>query len=219
MFTFGVISNNVIQNNYIGVDATGVRDLGNSSYGIQLWNDDSTQVIDNVVSGNGLYGIFARNGSQTNNAVIQGNRIGVGADGTTMVANSVDGIRIQSDVATNIRIGGTGAGEGNVIAGNNGSGIRLNGASVAGTIIEGNAIGTDVTGSLNLGNLDYGILVENNAAGTRIGVWALLRRTSLPIVVEMVSELTAQPATEPRSWAIASTITANWDRSGKRWSH
>ncbi len=37
LFTFGTLTGNVIQNNYVGVDSSGLVGLENNDYGIQLW--------------------------------------------------------------------------------------------------------------------------------------------------------------------------------------
>lgn len=139
LFTFGPIeTGNVIQNNYIGTDVTGVVALSNGgTAGIQIYNNDGTQVIDNVISGNTGDGVRLLNASAISNAVIQGNLIGVGADGTAAIGNSGHGIHID-EAAVNTTIGGTSAGLSNVIAHSGGSGIAL--ADGSGTAIRGNQI-------------------------------------------------------------------------------
>lgn len=169
-FTFGPIeSGNVIQNNYIGTDATGLNALGNSLAGLQVYNQDGLQILDNVISGNTGEGVWFRDIAPSNvNVVVQGNLIGVGADGTTVVANSGNGI-LADGPANSTTIGGSGVGEGNVIAGNTGDGIRLDGSGATGISIQGNAIGTDAGGTLNLGNGGHGILFRSNAQDNVVG--------------------------------------------------
>ena len=169
LFSFGTLSGNVIENNYIGVDATGLVELQNQDYGIQLWNDNGTRVINNVISGNEKQGILFRNGSDTHDAVVQGNLIGVGADGTTIIANGAEGILINSDIATGNLIGGSGIGEGNIIAGNNGPGILFDGSGVESNFVFGNSIGTDASGILNLGNAGSGVLIVGDSSSNTIG--------------------------------------------------
>ncbi len=168
-FTFSPIeAGNIVQNNYIGVDATGLVAMANGgTAGIQVYNQSGMQIIDNVISGNTGHGITFLSGGDAFNTTILGNFIGVGADGTTMIAND-DGIRIESDIANGTQIGI--AGQGNVIAGNRNSGIVLDGSSsVTTTTIAGNFIGTDLTGLLDLGNVDHGILIENGAFNNTVG--------------------------------------------------
>ncbi len=128
-FTFGpIVTGNVVENNYIGVDATGYRALANDAAGIQVWNQDGMQIRDNVIAGNNTHGIWLRNSSTQRNTVIQGNIIGLGADGATIIGNGVDGILVEG-VASDTTIGGPGAGQRNIISGNVGNGIQIaNGA-------------------------------------------------------------------------------------------
>ena len=54
-----------------------------------------------------------------------------------------------------------GAGEGNLVSGNNNDGIRVDGSTSDNNNILGNYIGTDVTGSFAIGNFGDGIYVTN----------------------------------------------------------
>ena len=70
----------------------------------------------NIIAGNeNGYGIRLSGTGATNN-VIQGNFIGVGADGTTAIGNQT-GVYIDGGASDNT-IGGGGMNEGNVISGN-----------------------------------------------------------------------------------------------------
>jgi len=157
---------NVVRGNLIGTNAAGTGAIGNADYGIWLAANDN--VIGgpnagdrNVVSGSGIDGIFV-DGASGN--VIQGNYIGTNAAGTAALGNTEDGIWLQN--ASNTLIGGTAAGEGNLISGNDWSGIAFTGGG-SGNVIQGNAIGVDATGGA-LGNLRHGVqLLGSN--GTLIG--------------------------------------------------
>ncbi len=74
--------------------------------------------------------------TRADTTTVQGNLVGVAADGVTPLGNSVDGIAIG--LSNDNVIGGSGAGEGNVIAHNGGVGVRNN-ISLR-TRIEGNSI-------------------------------------------------------------------------------
>ena len=137
-------NNNLIQGNYIGIDATGTERrqintgllLSNSSNNII---GGTSAAARNVISGNNK-GIEIFGAGNT----IQGNFIGTNAAGTAAISNRELGITIVSDpLFTNNLIGGTAAGAGNLISGNS-SGIFT---QAPGTIIQGNLIGTDVTGT------------------------------------------------------------------------
>jgi hypothetical protein len=95
-------------------------------------------------------------------ATIRGNVIGTNA---TVTAPLPNGIGIQASVGTNpIQIGGSAAGEGNIVSGNANAGIY--GGSGGGLcVIQGNIIGTDASGTRNLGNRAGGIIVGNVTDG------------------------------------------------------
>src|SRR5215213_3864211 len=156
-------NNNVIQNNYIGTDATGTQRRQNNT-GILLSNSSNNVIGDtsaaarNVISGN-------VNGIEISGAgnVIQGNFIGTNATGTAAMRNHDRGVTISSNsLFTNNLIGGTLPGAGNLISGNS-FGIFI---QAPGTIIQGNLVGTDVTGTSKIEN-ESGISVE--APNTLIG--------------------------------------------------
>jgi len=155
-----------LQGNYIGIDAAGNAALGNGEYGIWLASDanlvgGTSPQERNVISGSGIDGIFV-DGASGN--VIQGNYIGTNAAGTAALGNAEDGIWLQN--ASNTLIGGTAAGEGNLISGNDWSGIAFTGGG-AGNAIQGNLIGVDATGGA-LGNLRHGVQLLGSD-GTVVG--------------------------------------------------
>ena len=165
---------NVIQGNFIGVDISGSKPLGNSDIGIDLDGATLTQVggttpgAGNVISANGTYGIFDGTNSfppstPVTSNVIQGNYIGVGSTGTIALGNGASGIVIDT---ANDTIGGTSAAAGNVISANGQDGVDL--ASANATVVEGNLIGTDATGTKPLGNTQDGVFVsgDDNTIGS-----------------------------------------------------
>ena len=113
-------SGNVVQGNFIGVDATGAGLLGNAVNGISI-NSASGNTIGgtttgarNIISGNTNYGIEIYNPGATSNW-IAGNYIGTDITGTLALANRQCGLHIQSAGNT---IGGSTSGAGNLISGN-----------------------------------------------------------------------------------------------------
>ena len=161
-----------VQNNYIGVNATGNVALPNSTGVVISGNfgggaagptiiGGSTATpgrgVGNVISGNTFDGLlFSVSGSSVQGAVtIQGNLIGLGIDGTTAVGNGI-GINDVTDFSATLGatlIGGTSAMMRNIISGNNG-GISY---ASANTTVQGNYIGTDVSGTLDRGNATLGL--------------------------------------------------------------
>ena len=131
--------NNIIRNNRIGTDAAGTAAAPNGA-GIGLFTGThDNSIVGNLISGNALQGIFidGTTVSVTSN-IIQGNRIGTKADGTTALPN-VQGI-VLADGCLNNLIGGTGAGEGNIIAFNTQSGIVAVGNNTRGNRFSRNSI-------------------------------------------------------------------------------
>jgi hypothetical protein len=165
-------SGNLVFGNYIGTIALGTAAVGSDGSGI--WIEGASNVIGgpsagagNLISGNGpqhqgsgaLAGGVVISGAFATGNVVQGNRIGTDATGETAVPNYVTGVSIVD--APNSLIGGTQAGEGNLISANGGTGLNLEGAA-AGTLIEGNLIGTDREGRSALGNLGAGVGIDSS---------------------------------------------------------
>lgn len=117
-------TNNTVQGNFIGVDVSGNRHSGNYRQGILVASDAQSNLIGGTASGAG--NVIAYNGfggiridSASNH--VAGNRIGVGADGTTPLGNQYNGVRILGD--SNV------IGPSNLIANNQLSGIMLSGSN------------------------------------------------------------------------------------------
>ncbi|HEX8998688.1 MAG TPA: CSLREA domain-containing protein, partial [Blastocatellia bacterium] len=163
--------NSTVQGNFIGTDATGALDQGNSESGISIFNSannligGTTVAARNVISGNGDHGVEIDQASSTGNQ-IQGNFIGTNATGTAAIPNASNGVDI--DAAPNNTVGGTAAGARNVISGNLQNGVRILGMTVLNAQVQGNFIGTDATGTAGLGNTINGVIIAQ-ASGNTIG--------------------------------------------------
>ena len=98
-----------------------------------------------IVSGFGGDGIDVSG----NDVLIQDNYIGTDSTGTVADGNGY-GISITS---SNNTVGGTAAGDGNLISGNsvNNAGVLIQGSGATENVVEGNLIGTDRTGTTTLG--------------------------------------------------------------------
>uniref|UniRef100_UPI0016047CB9 DUF2341 domain-containing protein n=1 Tax=Stieleria mannarensis TaxID=2755585 RepID=UPI0016047CB9 len=167
--------NNVIVGNYIGRLAADGTDAGagkeNGSDGIAVQGNNttiggSTAADRNVISGNGDEGIDIDPG--VTGTVIQGNYIGTDATGTVAIGNGQAGVGNWGGILAggdDTTIGGTNAGEGNLISGNNSWGIIAEGTNIT---IQGNLIGTEADGTSLLGNSGHGIAVSDFAGGTGI---------------------------------------------------
>ena len=157
---------NLVQGNFIGTDANGTLNLGNSQRGV-LINEapnnivgGSTEGARNVISANTLDGIYIHGSGAFGNEV-RGNYIGTDLNGTTALGNSNNGVFISVGASSNT-IGGPIAGAGNVISGNVAGGILITGIGTAQNVVQGNFIGTDSTGTAALGNGRAGVLILNS---------------------------------------------------------
>jgi titin len=156
-------SGTVIQGNKIGTDLTGIQALANKVGVLQMGGDSTTlggttAGAGNLISGNSLINAELLS---SNNGLIQGNRIGTDATGTTALdpnTLAVNGLDVTGD---NCTIGGTATGAGNLISGNSGTGLVLGGTQ--GSMVLGNLIGTDLTGSNAIPNRE-GLIIT--AAGS-----------------------------------------------------
>ncbi|HXI70580.1 MAG TPA: hypothetical protein VNN22_09535 [Verrucomicrobiae bacterium] len=165
-----------IQGNLIGIAATGATALGNVNNGVVIdrctgnWIGGTNAAARNVISGNGLSGIFLNTSNATGN-VILGNYIGLNLSGSGAVSNAADGITLYG-AAGNV-IGSAAAGGGNVISGNGFSGVSINLGTATNNLVLGNYIGTDATGKSAVPNLNVGVAVSaavgNQLGGTNAG--------------------------------------------------
>src|SRR5205807_1315008 len=125
----GVLGPVTIQGNIIGLGVDGTTAIGNgigiesqtsgTSFGALLIGGTASGA-GNLISGNHAGGISTRFA----NGIIQGNRIGIQADGTSPLGNGGAGITVLNfGLPVQILVGGIAAGAGNVIAFNAGSGV------------------------------------------------------------------------------------------------
>ncbi|EKD51146.1 MAG: hypothetical protein ACD_62C00332G0001, partial [uncultured bacterium] len=169
--------NNIVAGNYIGVTAGGNASLKNDNSGISITGngnrvgtngDGVSDVLErNIISGNSglsMRGIIG--GGTSQDVVVAGNYIGVGADGVTDVGQDRG---IQTTSTTSNWIMGTNgdgngdAGEGNVISGNVYN-VYLEGTS---HVIAGNIVGLRADGLAAMDST-YGVRVFGGT-GHRVG--------------------------------------------------
>ena len=169
---------NMVQNNLIGLDATGRSALPNGD-GVAVYNGASANLIGNpstfgrnVISGNSVDGV-ALIGTTTAGNLVQSNAIGLDLGGTFAVPNAGEGIDLFGG-ATNNTVGGGFAIAGNVIAGNAKHGVQLNGAG-PGNAVFGNMIGLDQSGAAPIPNGTGGVAIYSTLKTTVGGPWASSR--------------------------------------------
>ncbi len=169
-----VADDTTVKGNYIGTTADGsaVHPSGGNSSGIMIIGTNSQPASGNVIGGEtpgdrnvisgNLDGVFLDTFASMN--TVKGNYIGTDATGTIDLGNGGNGVAI---FGTDNTVGGTATGAGNLISGN-GQGVYIHFQPPAGgNVIQGNYIGTDATGSVALGNSEYGVLLQgqNNLLG------------------------------------------------------
>ncbi len=157
---------NLIAGNLVGTNSAGTAALANQADGIDVYAGGDTiggtaAGSGNVVSGNTGDGIAVQGAGN----VVDGNMLGTNAAGTAAVGNNGEGVVIFGNANT---IGGTTAGSGNVISGNQLYGINFFGGA-SDNLVAGNKIGTDVTGTANLGNALDGVEITDGSTGNTIG--------------------------------------------------
>ena len=159
---------NVVQGNFIGLDTSGTKALGNGSAGVAIsgapHNVIGASGRGNCISGNGDAGVYLYGAATVGNSVA-GNRIGTVASGNIAAANALEGI--YSLGASSNSIGGASESEGNLISGNHTRGLFFTNSSW--NVIQGNLIGTSADGTLPLPNGFFGIEFEVNASNNRVG--------------------------------------------------
>jgi len=159
--------------NYIGLNAAGTAAVGNDGSGVQVMGGgnhsigSSTPGERNVISGNGSSGIRIAANDVAN--VIRNNLIGTKADGTGDLGNGGSGVNLVGAVSNSI--GGSGAGEGNVLAGNGSDGVTLAGPSTNNNIIGNSIAGNDGDGikaQRGPNTIGGNVIVGNHARGVRV---------------------------------------------------
>ena len=169
----------VIQGNFIGTDVTGTKKLGNLAQGIYIVTPNYTATRGSSSAGRSLARATlcpttAPLGSSDSDSfnVIQGNLIGTDITGTLDFGNGTGfndpGFGLFAGIivtGSNIVVGGSQPGAGNLISGNVGAGIyilRSHGSTTpTSNIIQGNRIGTQADGVSPLGNGGDGVYFQS----------------------------------------------------------
>ncbi|PYJ01460.1 MAG: hypothetical protein DME25_18065, partial [Verrucomicrobia bacterium] len=141
------------------IELSGVS-AGSSSVGLRLLAGNSS-VRGLIINRFGAEGIHIEGGGSN---VIAGNFVGTDVTGLLPRGNA-NGV-VVNNASGNV-IGGTNPADRNVISANGDTGVYLLGAS--GNAVQGNYIGTTATGTLDLGNGNNGIALNNNTTASLIG--------------------------------------------------
>jgi hypothetical protein len=180
---------NQIYGNLIGVDITGGIAIANRGDGV-LINSSGGQTKNNIVgntnffnrntiSGNGGVGVHIQ-GDNTSSNQVYNNLIGPAASGLAAPTGTYTQTGVVIDQGADLnQVGGSAAGQPNVISANKGDGVRVAGFVYAGpppTVVQandnkivGNLIGLNRLGTGALPNLGNGILLNNYVNRTTVG--------------------------------------------------
>ncbi|MDP2675425.1 MAG: hypothetical protein Q8Q00_11055 [Dehalococcoidia bacterium] len=171
---YSAATGNKVVGNFIGTDASGTVDMGMSDAGVGLAVGAVGNTIGgagpgegNLISGNDVGVYIAVSSSNT----VIGNKIGTDAAGTGPLGNTTAGVRASAFGDDNI-IGGTAAGEANIIA-FNGTGVWVD-SGVRNTI-RGNSIHSNSLLGINTtvgGNLDLPAPAIGSVAGGTVSGFA-----------------------------------------------
>ncbi len=167
----------MISGNYVGTDFKGETAIPNTN-GVWIFQGHDnviggiTSGARNIISGNNCNGVWI-NGSETSEASgnkIQGNYIGLAANGFSPLGNKEFGIKIRES-SGNI-VGGPDANYRNIISANGTEGMPRFGIHIEyddsgiGNIVQGNFIGTDATGTNAVGNVSVGLMILHSSNNT-----------------------------------------------------
>lgn len=197
----GGATGNQIQGNYIGTDITGNVDLGNVFQGIAISGANSNSIKGNLISGNNAEGVGVFRG---NSNTIQGNTIGLSASGSALT-NSTWAITLINGSSGNV-VGGTAAGQANVIFSGHPSGTIFNGG---GNTVSTNSIVSSQTTTSIAGSFAFS--ASTYSAGENAGtVTITITRTANTNVAASVNYATANGTALAGSDYTTATGTLNF---------
>lgn len=166
-----------VQGNYLGANAAGTAALPNGQHGVEIRAGAHDNLIGgsrlagqgNLLSGNANHGLVISYEAHHN--TVQGNLVGPDATGSYSLGyQPYGGIDLTEGASAN-QIGGLGAGQGNLISGNQTDGIALYSTLITATDsnqLLGNLIGLNLAGAAALPNGGDGIFNVAGAARTLI---------------------------------------------------
>jgi hypothetical protein len=206
-----------ISDNLIGTDVTGTTALGNGGYGLYINTVANATIQGNVISANNV-GLELKeyDTAAAQHDVIQGNWIGTDKMGQVALGNTTAGVALSNEVGDTI--GGSGQGQGNVIADNGGAGIQVDGGQqdqITQNSIFGNAgSGIELTSQVNQ-SLAAPVLTftpGTGSTGTLSGT--ITESPNQTYTVEIFSNPSAPTAGEEQGETFVQDVTVDTDASG-----
>ena len=229
---------NLVEGNYIGVTPDGTQAVGSAFTGVIIFDSATNNTIGgtadgagNLISGFWGYGVYISDAGTSGN-LVQGNIIGADHTGTNALGNGYANVLLQLGATNNV-IGGTGAGEGNVIAFSGGAGVLLLDANTTNNTIRGNSIfangflginfnntgvtlndtGDADTGPNNLQNFPDITNAFGYAASTII-LGKLNSATNRPFFIDVYRNIAADPSGYGEGQFYLGTVSVTTDGSG-----
>jgi len=164
-------SGNLVEGNWIGLDATGAAAIPNAASGVEIFSGAQANIIGgtapgagNVISGNAGDGVLMDE-SGTSSNLVAGNWIGLDASGTGAISNADCGVEMLAGAEANF-IGGIGGR--NFISGNAAVGVLIDDGAFA-NVVQGNTIGLNAANSAAVPNIDAGVGMFGGVTSNLIG--------------------------------------------------
>lgn len=168
---------NIVEGNYLGIDAEGTADRANEDLDIYIYESPENLIGGTVVAARNVIAgsckavcVGIEFGDNASANLIQGNYIGTDVTGTVDLNNVSSGIFLGG--GPNTIVGGTDPGARNVISGNGGedNGFDIFLQDVHDHLIQGNYIGTDPTGLIGVATSPSGnVIMDERAINNTIG--------------------------------------------------
>ena len=160
---------NVVEGDYIGLNASGSAALGNGASGVAIFGGATSNTIGtgDVISGNAGDGVYISDPGTAFN-VVWGDDIGTDPTGTLAVPN-YDGVVIQNGATYNSIGGSTAFPFRDVISGNTWDGVHVVGSGTSYNVVRDSYIGVTAGGSAALGNGASGVAIYAGASNNTIG--------------------------------------------------
>ncbi|MCP3914745.1 MAG: hypothetical protein GY711_04195 [bacterium] len=152
---------NLVADNFIGVDHVGLGPLGNTRHGVFVEASPNNFIgPGNTIGHNGMAGVEVA-GFASVNCRIDANRVGVNAPANAVAPNGSSGVVLRDGVA-GCQV------TGNVLSGNALDGVEVHGNGPNLNRIALNTIGLDATGTAALPNLRHGVHLRNFSQQTTV---------------------------------------------------
>ncbi len=161
------VSQNTVQGNYIGLNATGTAAIANTYVGMYIISGASNNTVaSNVISGNVSEGIRIAGTGSTGNKLYS-NYLGTSPSGDLSIPNGFAGATIINGATGNSI--GDGPGTGNLISGNATVGVLIADPATTGNFVRNNRIGPAVIPGMSFTSQFDGVWLTAGSLSNTIG--------------------------------------------------